>query len=330
MDKEMNLTGANAYAGDADAFAEDENADAMPEDFMTDSTAMSGLNEVPDDGEEMGDDVSETVIIIEEVMTAPVLIAVQDDSEQDADAAQQSNTTGQGVNTAAGKVKAMAQTVGGTVSRAVGASVETAKQAGSSAISAVRENPVPAAMVSLGLGWILWQQFKGNGNNRTTAKPHDEARTRAANGTDGQVLGAAGKAQNVAAQAVEAAENVVGQVAEKAQTVAGQVANAAKTAGEQVVHAGQWLGGQAIGKASQLPGQVRNGTKRAVSYVGQTVNEKPLAAGAVALGVGAGIGLALPRTQVESKLMGEAKDKLLEQVGSTVQGAVDKVQKIAE
>ena len=60
------------------------------------------------------------------------------------------------------------------------------------------------------------------------------------------------------------------------------------------------------------------------------IQENPLAVGAVALGVGAAIGLALPSTQRESQLMGEARDNLVEKIQTTAQETQEKVQHVVE
>jgi uncharacterized protein YjbJ (UPF0337 family) len=59
------------------------------------------------------------------------------------------------------------------------------------------------------------------------------------------------------------------------------------------------------------------------------MEENPLAVGAVALALGAAVGLAIPSTQIENRYMGEARNNLLHKAEETARDAVGKVQKVA-
>ena len=59
------------------------------------------------------------------------------------------------------------------------------------------------------------------------------------------------------------------------------------------------------------------------------MEENPLAVGAVALALGAAVGMAIPTTRVENKWMGETRDNLLQQAKDTAGDAVEKVQEVA-
>ena len=64
-----------------------------------------------------------------------------------------------------------------------------------------------------------------------------------------------------------------------------------------------------------------------------TMNENPLAVGATAAAVGALVGLALPSTPTENRLMGERRDELMHQakdrVQETVKETTEKVKAVA-
>jgi len=60
------------------------------------------------------------------------------------------------------------------------------------------------------------------------------------------------------------------------------------------------------------------------------VRENPLAMGALAVGTGAAVGLAIPQTTREHETMGEARDNLVETVQEKAQDAQQKVQRVAE
>jgi len=60
------------------------------------------------------------------------------------------------------------------------------------------------------------------------------------------------------------------------------------------------------------------------------LRENPLAVGALAAGLGAGVGLAIPETTKEHEVMGEARDNLVGTVQEKAQDAQQRVQRVAE
>jgi hypothetical protein len=59
------------------------------------------------------------------------------------------------------------------------------------------------------------------------------------------------------------------------------------------------------------------------------LRENPLAVGAVALAIGAAIGMSLPSTSVEDEWMGETKDRLIHQAEELAGDAIHKVETTA-
>jgi len=58
--------------------------------------------------------------------------------------------------------------------------------------------------------------------------------------------------------------------------------------------------------------------------------ENPLLVGAGALAIGTAIGMLLPETEPEHRLMGEAKDTVVDKAQNVAQQAIDKVSRVAE
>ncbi|MFN2501407.1 MAG: DUF3618 domain-containing protein [Pyrinomonadaceae bacterium] len=109
---------------------------------------------------------------------------------------------------------------------------------------------------------------------------------------------------------------------------------------------------QSSGVAGKITSTVRDGADsayRAVSDGTTAIGEKlstlgsatreqydhymdvnPLAVGAVAMGLGAAIGFAIPRTQYEGQVMGDASKRVLSKVEDTARDAVSKVQDMAQ
>jgi len=90
---------------------------------------------------------------------------------------------------------------------------------------------------------------------------------------------------------------------------------------------------QAIGNVGGMAGGARESvagaTGRAQNMFERRLNETPLAVGAVALGIGAAIGLAAPSTQQETKLLGSAGANLIERAQDAAKDVSEKVQQVA-
>jgi ElaB/YqjD/DUF883 family membrane-anchored ribosome-binding protein len=186
------------------------------------------------------------------------------------------------------------------------ATVGKVQGAGSTIVETVRANPVPAALTGLGLGWLFMSARKQSSaqlsyRGRTYAydypPAYDADRT-----TSGPSAG----------QALERAPDSVGETASQAQDKAGQVA------------------GQAQDQVSRLGDQAQYQTRRAGDEFQRVLRENPLTVGALAVGVGAAVGLAVPQTSKEHEVMGEARDTVVEKAQEKAEEAQEKVQRVAE
>jgi len=208
-----------------------------------------------------------------------------------------------------GKVEEMATTASDVVNN-VG---QTAQEASYGIVDTIRRNPLPAALVGIGLTWLAmsnrssgmrssdwssggrwnsggtWdttggQRFAGDYKGDYTGS--GDGLTDKVGGTIGQVQGKAGDA--------------VGQVQGKAGEVASTVQQ----------------------QAAQLPYVARQVTDNA----GRVVQENPLAVGAIAVAVGAAVGMALPTTRPEHEFMGQARDSLIGRAESAASEAMNQAE----
>ena len=60
------------------------------------------------------------------------------------------------------------------------------------------------------------------------------------------------------------------------------------------------------------------------------LRDTPLALGALGVGVGAAVGLAIPETAKEHEVMGEARDTFVEKAQEKAQAAQERVQQVAQ
>lgn len=226
----------------------------------------------------------------------------------------------------------------GRVETMVRQASDTAYETREGLMETVRQNPLPAALVGIGLGW-LWMNRRSAPSHRAPrydVRYGDERRGyyAASYRPDGYAYtGERQQGGNVVSQAAgrvgETAGNVantVGDAASNAASTVGETAsNVASTVGETVGNVASTVGET----ASNLVGGAQYNAQRAEDRLGRALQENPLAVGAVALAVGAAVGLALPQTQRENQLMGEARDTLMERAQDFAQETVEKVQHVA-
>jgi ElaB/YqjD/DUF883 family membrane-anchored ribosome-binding protein len=93
--------------------------------------------------------------------------------------------------------------------------------------------------------------------------------------------------------------------------------------------AGQ-VASQAQDRVSDLTDRAQYQTQRANDELQRMLRQNPLTVGALAVGVGAAIGLALPQTRREHEVMGEARDTLVEKAQEKAEETQEKVQRVAE
>jgi len=232
-----------------------------------------------------------------------------------------------------GAVTEAKEAVGSAVSsakHAVGEAAGTAKNAGATLMDSIRQNPVPAALIALGVGW-LWatkrstSTRKSDWETRRYRSPYDEGTwgARAAveeqsgrserSGNGGTI--ARDTSPPVTERISHAADRVKESAGDLAQRVQGTVGQTAERVGETVSNVGSRTSDYARGMAMSC----------------QTMlEERPLALGAIALGVGAAIGLMVPGTYREDRIMGEMRDELVGKVSDSAQDLAVRAQVVAE
>ena len=194
------------------------------------------------------------------------------------------------------------------------ATVGRAQEAGSGIMETIRANPLPAALTGIGLGWLLVsarRSASGQTRYRGRAYPYDyydyppryEGRTTTTSG---------GTSVPSPGEALGRARDRVGESATEAQDRASEVAS------------------QAQDRVSNLTDEARHQARRASTTFERMVRENPLAMGAVAIGAGAAVGLAIPQSPKEHEVMGEARDTFVEKAQEKAQDAQEKVQRVAQ
>ena len=173
-----------------------------------------------------------------------------------------------------------------------------------SVVDVIRENPIPAAMIAGGLGWLLFSR---------RSEPRSEY---------GPVLDA-----DVDATAASSSEpGRMHQLADSARGAVDKVKSGASSAAHGVASGAQ---AAAHGVASGIH-TVADRTTSGARQVGDHLQENPMVMGAVAAAVGIAVGLSIPVTDRESRLMGAKRDALIDKAKETVSDTKEKVKHVAQ
>jgi hypothetical protein len=250
---------------------------------------------------------------------------------------------------------AVRQATVGKVENMVHDARDAVSDAGTSILDTIRENPIPSAMVALGLGWLLF-----GGKKSSTRRTHmrgsmrnarldfddgysyrgyeggyddrslmDRGRGLMRSAGDG-VSGVAHRIQDGASSVADRAgamvhdvEDTVGEVAHRATEGAAHLARDARDEAMHLAHEARRTGQMAMRRAQMGAHRVEEGFEA-------TMRDNPLAVGAVAVALGAAVGLALPHTAKEDELMGGAKQRLVDKAQGLAHQAMEKVEQTVE
>lgn len=192
----------------------------------------------------------------------------------------------------------------GRVEQMAGYTRNSAQSVQSDLFATIRQNPLPAALAAIGIGW-LWS------HRAQDASPSRYGSTAAWNsgysGIQAPAYGDATKEGSAVGQIGGQAKQMAGQVMDRVQSEAGQLSD----------------------RASHMQAQAGQMQRQAKGFW-QTVEENPLAVGAVGTLLGGFVGLVLPETEQEQQLMGETRDRVLGSAQEVAGQTAEKVQQVAK
>jgi ElaB/YqjD/DUF883 family membrane-anchored ribosome-binding protein len=207
-----------------------------------------------------------------------------------------------------------------------------------SAMETIRQNPVPAAMVALGLGWLI-VEGKGSSTEYEAScySPGYSRVDRFSGRSQGEYWEGNVTEQSMTSRAKLAAEEKAGQVSdmvEQAQDRVAHLSDEAKAKAEELRNEAkskaEELRDETRAKAEELRVEVQQQAEYAKSRVGEYVHQNPLAAAAIALAAGAALGAMVPETPQEDALMGEQHDRLMSRVEERAHDTLEKAQHVVE
>jgi ElaB/YqjD/DUF883 family membrane-anchored ribosome-binding protein len=201
-----------------------------------------------------------------------------------------------------------------------------AQEAGSGILDTIRQNPVPAAMAGIGIGWLILgrQRSTGGGGYSATGEWSEGTTYDTGYGRAGTIgTGQLGQAQQRASEVAGRAQARASDVGAQAQARATELADEAQVRASEIA-------GRAQQTAGQLAEQARWQAERARSEFDRLMQSNPLAVGVAAAAVGVVAGLAVPATQREHELLGETRDRVLDKAQQAAESAMDRVESSAQ
>jgi gas vesicle protein len=221
----------------------------------------------------------------------------------------------------------------------------------SKAVQIAKQHPLPAAVIGLGVGWLLLDSSRASEKLRERNRSRqsyagtpdypgtrDAWRTRGERGDRGERgerwedegEGRLGAAKDAVKNAAGSVADLASNAKEKVSDFAGQAGDKLGELTDQVKEQASDLTDKVKEQASDLGSRVQRGTRKARLGFWQFLEERPLAVGAATLALGLLAGLSIPSTDVEDGLMGETRDQLLDSAKETGREMLDKGKHVAD
>lgn len=202
--------------------------------------------------------------------------------------------------------------------------------------NAVRDNPVPIALVGIGLAWLAMAGRGADGRARQrhreladydrdfdyagTYGPEGSASdTEGGSTQEGRLRKASAKVSETGHRIKDKASELSSRISETASSITGRARERMQGSSER------------MGALNQRTHQRYDQARDSMRHM---VDEQPLVIGALGIAIGAMLGAVLPGTRREDELMGSKRDDLLESAKQTAreqaEGAKESAQRVAQ
>lgn len=208
----------------------------------------------------------------------------------------------------------------------------------------IRENPIPAAMIGIGLGWMLFGGRRSQSDHHLHDRQAADLTGYAGTGYIGDVSATTPRLQQDdaaggmgASISEDGSDRVIDRVKGRAATVRDTAADIIGSGREHLSD----VGGRASEHVSDVANRVshvasdvaettRYQAQRSADRLSRTLEDNPLAVGAVALAIGMAAGFAIPESEREREMMGPARERLMERAREAASDAKERVQEVTE
>ena len=216
--------------------------------------------------------------------------------------------------------RALREATIGKVETMIQSTQDKVSATGRSVVQIIKENPVPAALMGIGLFWML--ASSSNRPRRIGARIVDNDRSP---GTDGWTVGngpvqnATGDLGHMASEAQRSVENAAHAVGTFATNVRTSVVDAGHKASDKVAQ----LAHSAQDTATHLAHDAADQGRKLGGRAEDLFMENPLAVGAAVLAAGVAVGLTVPMSRKEERWMGKASQQLRDKAEGFARGAME-------
>jgi len=193
---------------------------------------------------------------------------------------------------------------------------------------AVRQNPLPAALIGMGVLWMFSGGARRAGLDPLRAAKNVGAAGRSAmnNGLQAAGSGASDLADNIGQVARDTGSN--------ARHAMSSAATGLRDGGAAAFEQASRFGSQVADSATELARSVPESASEVLDNVRSNLTvmfrEQPLLLGAVGIAIGAGVAASFPATEFESEYLGETSDEVKERVQSIASEKAEWARETAE
>lgn len=215
-----------------------------------------------------------------------------------------------------------------------------------SLLDTIKENPIPAALLGVGLGWLLMNRSDGGGGDSSRynytggmdfnradygiERAEDGSRIERAKEKVGEIAGQVkDTASDLTQKVQDTASSLTHRVGDKASDLKHRVGDTASDLTHRVGDTASDLTHRVGDMAGDVTYRVRDKAHDAATGFENLLRENPLAVGALSLVLGAAVGMAVPGTRHEHQWMGETRDRLVDRASETAHAVADRVQDVA-
>lgn len=217
-------------------------------------------------------------------------------------------------------------------------------------VNTVRDNPVPIALIGIGVAWLMASGrktqymdtrdsyprsmrrssqsfYQGEGYDEAYESDYLAARDYGTGAESNGLMNRVASKAGSATESIKGTASQVGQrISETASSVTGRLQQASQSARSRLGESAETAQQRIDDMRRRSQEQVRYATDRA----SQMLNEQPLVFGALGLAVGAALGATIPATRRENEMLGEVRDNLVGRAKETALGQVETLKQTAQ
>ncbi|HZD11832.1 MAG TPA: DUF3618 domain-containing protein, partial [Candidatus Binatia bacterium] len=231
-----------------------------------------------------------------------------------------------------------------------------AKSWRSNLVNTIKDNPVPAALVGVGLGWLIMEGSGEDGGYRSSRRydeyvydsdydygnysrsdygdyrssdvPYEGRYRGTVEGTGQEDI--RDRVEGATDEARQRAESLRREASERIDRMTEDVRSRAESWRDEATDEMHQLRDEARQRTRELETRARREGQQVQRSMKHMMRENPLAVGAAALALGVVVGWTLPATDTENRLVGEYRDDFVEQARSEAENVARKAQSAAK